>query len=241
MKMCWLLRRGIVAYQDGTLGQRKAERMARHCTLSYLSTRASGSAAGDASPTYASWSFATICLLARSAPAAAGKDSATAARANPIRLVRLPRGFSRTPSARARFCCPDWHGAVRDRDIPRPGGRRVDLSHLLLPAYHAAVMEGHMRLAVVWQTLKELAIHPAEVLDQRLMEHRFIPSLALGMISYYWSMLQASEILLPPAIGGYAFWLVNFPVSLGRMVMTVLLIHLACQLVTRTGARWWSS
>jgi signal peptidase I len=96
-----------------------------------------------------------------------------------------------------------------------------------------------MVLAVVWQTLKELAIHPAEVLDQRLMEHRFAPSLVLGMISYYWSMLQASEILLPPAIGGYAFWLVNVPVSLGRMVMTVLLIHLACKLVTRTGARWW--
>jgi signal peptidase I len=94
-------------------------------------------------------------------------------------------------------------------------------------------------LALTWQTLKELAIHPAEVLDQRLTEHRFIPSLVLGMISYYWSMLQASELLLPPAIGGYAFWLVNFPVSLGRMVLTVLLIHLACKLVTRTRARWW--
>jgi hypothetical protein len=94
-------------------------------------------------------------------------------------------------------------------------------------------------LAVAWQTLKELAIRPAEVLDQRLTQHRFIPSLILGMISYYWSMLQASEILLPPEIGGYAFWLVNFPVSLGRMVLTVLLIHLACKLVTRTSARWW--
>ena len=98
-------------------------------------------------------------------------------------------------------------------------------------------------LAVAWQTLR--IGHPsAEVLDQRLTEHRFIPSLVLGMISYYWSMLQASEILLPPAIGGYAFWLVNFPVSLGRMVLTVLLIHLACKLVDRprrgggSSSRW---
>jgi signal peptidase I len=82
-------------------------------------------------------------------------------------------------------------------------------------------------------------MHPAEALDQRLMQHRFMPSLVLGTISYYWSMLQASEVLLPPALGGYAFWLVNFPVSLGRMVLTVLLIHLACKLVTPTAARWW--
>jgi signal peptidase I len=94
-------------------------------------------------------------------------------------------------------------------------------------------------LAVAWQTLKGLAIYPGEVLDQRLTEHRCIPSLVLGMISYYWSMLQASEILLPPAIGGHAFLLVNFPVSLGRMVLTVLLIHLSCKLVIRTRARWW--
>ena len=94
-------------------------------------------------------------------------------------------------------------------------------------------------LAITWQTLKGLATHPADVLDQRLTEQRYIPSLLLGMISYYWSMLQASEILLPPAIGGHAFWLVNFPVSLGRMVLTVLVIHLACKLVMRTRARWW--
>jgi signal peptidase I len=59
------------------------------------------------------------------------------------------------------------------------------------------------------------------------------------MISYYWSMLQASEILLPPAVGGYAFWLLNFPASMGRMVLTVLVIHLSCKLVVRTQARWW--
>jgi signal peptidase I len=94
-------------------------------------------------------------------------------------------------------------------------------------------------LAIAWQTLKGLAVQPTEVLDQRLAEHRFIPSLVLGMISYYWSMLQASEILLPPAVGGYAFWLLNFPVSLGRMVLTVLVIHLSCKLVVRTRARWW--
>jgi signal peptidase I len=95
-------------------------------------------------------------------------------------------------------------------------------------------------VAVAWQTLKGLAIHPAEVLDQRLLGRRFIPSLALGMISYYWSMLQASEVLLPPAIGGHAFLLVNLPVSLGRMILTVLLIHLACRLVTGTRESWWT-
>jgi len=30
MKMCWSIRRGLVAYQDGTLGQRRAQRVARH-------------------------------------------------------------------------------------------------------------------------------------------------------------------------------------------------------------------
>jgi anti-sigma factor RsiW len=30
MRMCWLLRGSIVAYQDGTLGQRSAQRVARH-------------------------------------------------------------------------------------------------------------------------------------------------------------------------------------------------------------------
>jgi signal peptidase I len=95
-------------------------------------------------------------------------------------------------------------------------------------------------VAVAWQTFKSLAIHPAEVLDERLAERRFITSLALGVISYYWSMLQASEVLLPPALGGYGFFLLNLPMSLGRMVLTVLLIHLACKLITRTTASWWT-
>ena len=30
MNMCWLIRRGLVAYQDGTLGQRRTQRVARH-------------------------------------------------------------------------------------------------------------------------------------------------------------------------------------------------------------------
>src|SRR5687767_5661327 len=82
-------------------------------------------------------------------------------------------------------------------------------------------------------------MQPAEILEELLTEHRFIPSLALGMISYYWSTLQVSEILLPPTIGGRAYFLVNFPVSLARMALTVLLIHLACRLVMRTEERWW--
>ena len=92
--------------------------------------------------------------------------------------------------------------------------------------------------AVNWRILKGLASHPAEVLEQLLTEHRWASSLVLGMISYYWSMLQVSEILLPPTLGGHAYLLVNLPVSLGRMVLTVLLIHLACRLVIRTTERW---
>ena len=30
MKMCWLIRGGLAAYQDGTLGRRRARRVARH-------------------------------------------------------------------------------------------------------------------------------------------------------------------------------------------------------------------
>ena len=30
MKMCWSIRRGLVAYQDETLGQRRAQRVGRH-------------------------------------------------------------------------------------------------------------------------------------------------------------------------------------------------------------------
>ncbi len=94
-------------------------------------------------------------------------------------------------------------------------------------------------VAVVWQKLSGLVVRPAEILAEILTEHRFIPSLALGMASYYWSTLQISEILLPPAIGGRAYFLVNFPVSMGRMALTVVLIHLACQLIRRTGEKWW--
>jgi hypothetical protein len=94
-------------------------------------------------------------------------------------------------------------------------------------------------VAVAWRELKGLVIQPAEILEELLTEHRFIPSLALGMISYYWSTLPISEILLPPYIGGHAYFLVNFLVSLGRMTFTVFLIHLACRLVMRTEETWW--
>ena len=83
-------------------------------------------------------------------------------------------------------------------------------------------------------------MHPVEILEEILTEHSLIPSLALGMASYYWSTLQVSEILLPPALGGRAYFLVNFPVSMGRMALTVLLIHLACRLAMRTGEKWWA-
>ena len=101
-------------------------------------------------------------------------------------------------------------------------------------------MEGSRVVAVAWRKLQGLLTHPAEILEDLLMAHRLIPSLTLGMISYYWSTLQVSEILLPPTIGGRAYFLVNFPVSLGHMTLAVLLIHLASRLVIRAGERWWA-
>jgi signal peptidase I len=95
-------------------------------------------------------------------------------------------------------------------------------------------------VAVAWGKLRGLVTHPAEVLEGLLIEHRLIPSLTLGMISYYWSTLQVSEILLPPTVGGRAYFLVNFPVSLAHMALVVLLIHLASRLVIRAGERWWA-
>jgi signal peptidase I len=97
-----------------------------------------------------------------------------------------------------------------------------------------------MVVALAWRKLGGLASHPAELLEDLLTEHRFIPSMALGMISYYWSTLQVSEILLPPTIGGWAYFLINLPVSLGHMIITVLLIQLACWLVIGAGERRWA-
>jgi signal peptidase I len=87
---------------------------------------------------------------------------------------------------------------------------------------------------VAVRKLRALVTHPVEILEDLLLEHRFIPSLTLGMISYYWSTLQISEILLPPSLGGRSYFLLNLLVSLGHLILTVLLIHLACWLVTRT-------
>ena len=115
MKMCWLIRRGLVAYQDGTLGQRRAQRVARHLhTCPSLPTRASGTAAGDASPALPSRSFTTICILARSAPAAAGEDSATAAQSqSDLAGSTTSRAHQNTQRKRS-FLSPlsAWHSSV---------------------------------------------------------------------------------------------------------------------------------
>ena len=39
MKMCWLIRAGLVAYQDGTLGPRRAQRVARHLRTCHTCAR----------------------------------------------------------------------------------------------------------------------------------------------------------------------------------------------------------
>ena len=93
-------------------------------------------------------------------------------------------------------------------------------------------------MAGIWRQLQGLVTHPAEVLEDVLTARRFIPSLTLGMLSYYWSTLQVSEILLPPTVGGRGYFLINFLVSIGQLTVTVLLIHLACWLVIRTQERW---
>jgi hypothetical protein len=93
-------------------------------------------------------------------------------------------------------------------------------------------------VAVAWRKLQGLVTQPAEILDDLLMTRRFMPSLMLGMISYYWSTLQVSEILLPSTLGGRSYFLINFLVSLGHLALTVMLIHLACWLVIGTQERW---
>ena len=39
MKTCWLIRRGLVAYQDGTLERRRAQRVARHLLTCHTCAR----------------------------------------------------------------------------------------------------------------------------------------------------------------------------------------------------------
>ncbi len=93
-------------------------------------------------------------------------------------------------------------------------------------------------VAVAWRELKGLVLHPSEVLEGILTRHRLALSLALGMLGYYAGTLQISELLLPPALGGEAYFLVNVPVALGHMALTVLLVHVACRMVVQTEGRW---
>jgi signal peptidase I len=92
--------------------------------------------------------------------------------------------------------------------------------------------------AVAWQEIKSLVLHPSEAVEDILARHRFVVSLALGAMGYYWSTLQLSELLTPASLGEMAYFLVNFPVALGRMIIAVALIHFACRLVVWRGGGW---
>ena len=93
-------------------------------------------------------------------------------------------------------------------------------------------------VVVAWQELKALAFHPSEVLERILVRDGLALSLVLGMIGYYGSTLPLSELLLPTAMGGRAYFLLNFPVRAGRMALTVALIHLACRAIVHGRGRW---
>ena len=95
-------------------------------------------------------------------------------------------------------------------------------------------------IALTWQELKDLVWRPSEALEGILARRGFVVSLLLGGLGYYWSTLQISELLTPSPPGEGAYYLVNFPVALGRMVVTVTLIHLACRLVVRRSGGWWA-
>jgi len=81
-------------------------------------------------------------------------------------------------------------------------------------------------------------VSPSETLEGILARQGLFPSLVLGMIGSYWSTLQVSEGILPVSLGGKAYLLVNFPLALGRMVLVVLLIHLASRIVVPRKGRW---
>lgn len=92
--------------------------------------------------------------------------------------------------------------------------------------------------AMAWQELKGLMVNPSEVLEGILARQSLALSLALGMISYYWRTLQISEVILPSSLGGWASFLLNFPLALGWMALIVLLIHLAARMVGPGKGRW---
>jgi signal peptidase I len=93
-------------------------------------------------------------------------------------------------------------------------------------------------IALAWQELKGLVLHPMEALEGVLARHGFVVSLVLGAMGYYWSTLQISELLTPSPLGEVAYFLINCPVALGRMAVAVTLIHLACWFVVRGGGGW---
>ena len=93
-------------------------------------------------------------------------------------------------------------------------------------------------VAVAWREFKGLLLHPAEVLETILTRHGLLLSLILGMIGYYWSTLQVSELLVPSSLGRQSYFLVGFPMGLGRMALTVLLVHAAYRVIARRQRRW---
>jgi signal peptidase I len=91
---------------------------------------------------------------------------------------------------------------------------------------------------IAWREIKDLIVRPAEVFEGILARHQLPLSLSLGTLSYYVHTLQISELLLPRRVGGSGYLLLNLPIALGRMLLTVCLIHLAAGIVARGVGRW---
>lgn len=90
----------------------------------------------------------------------------------------------------------------------------------------------------VWRVLKGLMVNPSEVLEGILTRQGLWLSLVLGTMGYYRATLQLSETILPVSLGGKAYFLVNFPLALGRMALVVLLIHLASRIIVGRKGQW---
>jgi signal peptidase I len=92
--------------------------------------------------------------------------------------------------------------------------------------------------AATWRDIKDLAWRPAEAFEDILLRQGLGLSLALGMLSYYISTLQMSELLLPRQRGGWGYVLLNGPLALARLVLLVSLFHVAARLLSQRRGRW---
>ena len=113
MKMCWSIRRVLGAYQDGTLGQRRAQRVARHL---------------HTCPAAANESFRVLQRVTRLLQSFRvlhdrlhnGREHSGSCRKfsnghrvqSDLQLVRLPHGLRQKTQRKLSFLSPSRHGTL---------------------------------------------------------------------------------------------------------------------------------